>query len=356
MTVRVVGGKLVDTFGTLVADASMPFGLSPVPATGVPVGSTTSVGSRSALGNPWLWQGQWFDYDAGLVYMRARHYDPQTGHFLQRDPMQYEDSVNLYAAMGNNPVSYRDPAGNNIVSSGRARSLEYKGPFNNSVQDLGRKTKVSEVAALLRDSVQKAIDRRQAQRSRGNDFAPAKMHPDAARLMDRAETLVKRTSDQFESADDNSVRVFLSAKMSKDENGISGSKGVQKSAAGVSYVAVDELLSSVDRIRVLVHEITHSNLERISGFDTKTGVSFLTHELLAWRRHIAFDLMQNAGNPEKLAEESRLFLRDGNDFLIRFFEASEAYSTKMGLSNGAKFTDRQKDDAMRLLRLFEDEE
>jgi RHS repeat-associated protein len=111
MTVRVVGGKLVDTFGTLVADARMPFGLSPVPATGVPVGSTCSVGSRSAIGNPWLWQGQWFDYDAGLVYMRARHYDPQTGQFLQRDPMQYEDSVNLYAAMANNPVSYRDPTG-----------------------------------------------------------------------------------------------------------------------------------------------------------------------------------------------------------------------------------------------------
>jgi RHS repeat-associated protein len=118
MTVRVVGGKLVDTFGTLVADARMPFGLSPVPATGVPVGSTCSVGSRSAIGNPWLWQGQWFDDDAGLVYMRARHYDPQTGHFLQRDPMQYEDSVNLYAAMANNPVSYRDPTGNVITIRG----------------------------------------------------------------------------------------------------------------------------------------------------------------------------------------------------------------------------------------------
>jgi RHS repeat-associated protein len=67
--------------------------------------------SRSAIGNHWLWQGQWFDYEAGLVYMRARHYDPLTGHFLQRDPLQYEDSVNLYAAMANNPVSYRDPTG-----------------------------------------------------------------------------------------------------------------------------------------------------------------------------------------------------------------------------------------------------
>ena len=117
MTVRVVGDKLVDTFGTLVADARMPFGLSPVPATGVPVGSTCSVGSRSAIGNPWLWQGQWFDSDAGLVYMRARHYDPQTGHFLQRDPMQYEDSVNLYAAMANNPVSHRDPTGMNVANA-----------------------------------------------------------------------------------------------------------------------------------------------------------------------------------------------------------------------------------------------
>jgi hypothetical protein len=183
------------------------------------------------------------------------------------------------------------------------------------------------------------------------------MHPDAARLMDRAETLVRRTADQFESADDNSVRVFLSAKMSKDENGKSLAQGVEKSdAAGVSYVAVDELASSVERIRYLVHEITHSNLGRISGFGPNTTVSHLTHELLAWRRHIAFDLMQNAGNPEKLGEDSRLFLRDGNDFLIRLFEAKTVYREQMGLSEGAKFTDRQKDDAMRVLRLFEDEE
>jgi RHS repeat-associated protein len=82
-----------------------------------PIGGTVSIIPRSAIGNPFLWQGQWFDADAGLVYMRARHYDPITGQFLQRDPMQYEDSVNLYAGMGNNVVSYRDPTGTDLKAA-----------------------------------------------------------------------------------------------------------------------------------------------------------------------------------------------------------------------------------------------
>jgi RHS repeat-associated protein len=67
--------------------------------------------ARSAVGNPFLFQGQYFDYDAGLVYMRARFYDPFAGQYLQPDPLGYEDSVNLYAGLGNNPTSFRDPTG-----------------------------------------------------------------------------------------------------------------------------------------------------------------------------------------------------------------------------------------------------
>ncbi len=67
--------------------------------------------ARSAVGWPFLFQGQYFDYDAGLVYMRARFYDPGTGLFLQPDPNGYEDSVNLYAGLGHNPTSLRDPSG-----------------------------------------------------------------------------------------------------------------------------------------------------------------------------------------------------------------------------------------------------
>jgi RHS repeat-associated protein len=47
----------------------------------------------------------------GLVYARARWYDPGTGSFLTPDPMGYRDSSNLYAFAGGDPVNRRDPTG-----------------------------------------------------------------------------------------------------------------------------------------------------------------------------------------------------------------------------------------------------
>jgi RHS repeat-associated protein len=58
-----------------------------------------------------LFHGQFYDYDAGLYYLRARHYNPFTGLFLQRDPLSYADGPNQYAGFGNNPASFRDPDG-----------------------------------------------------------------------------------------------------------------------------------------------------------------------------------------------------------------------------------------------------
>jgi RHS repeat-associated protein len=47
----------------------------------------------------------------GLVYMRNRWYDPNTGRFTQQDPIGFAGGSNLYAYAGNNPVSYSDPLG-----------------------------------------------------------------------------------------------------------------------------------------------------------------------------------------------------------------------------------------------------
>ncbi len=47
----------------------------------------------------------------GLIYARARWYDPSTGTFLSPDPLGYKDSSNLYAFAGGDPVNGRDPTG-----------------------------------------------------------------------------------------------------------------------------------------------------------------------------------------------------------------------------------------------------
>jgi len=61
---------------------------------------------------------------SGLVPLRARHYDPATGRFLQSDPLGIEaDQPYAYAA--NNPLVYRDPSGLKAVANvpGRPWSL-----------------------------------------------------------------------------------------------------------------------------------------------------------------------------------------------------------------------------------------
>ena len=46
----------------------------------------------------------------GLLYMRARHYDPATGQFLQPDPLGLATD-HPYAYASGNPIAFRDPSG-----------------------------------------------------------------------------------------------------------------------------------------------------------------------------------------------------------------------------------------------------
>jgi RHS repeat-associated protein len=64
---------------------------------------------------PFGFTGQQQDGESGLVYLRARFYDPTTGRFLSKDPvrgsLRRPASQHGYAYASHNPLRYRDPRG-----------------------------------------------------------------------------------------------------------------------------------------------------------------------------------------------------------------------------------------------------
>ena len=47
----------------------------------------------------------------GLLYMRARYYNPMTRRFINADPIGFEGGLNWYAYAGGDPLGYVDPTG-----------------------------------------------------------------------------------------------------------------------------------------------------------------------------------------------------------------------------------------------------
>jgi RHS repeat-associated protein len=54
----------------------------------------------------------------GLIYYRARYYDPSIQRFTQRDPIGVAGGVNAYAYVNNSPANFTDPTGLECASAG----------------------------------------------------------------------------------------------------------------------------------------------------------------------------------------------------------------------------------------------
>ncbi|MFN8521629.1 MAG: RHS repeat-associated core domain-containing protein [Chloroflexota bacterium] len=117
---------------TLEVDVYHPDGLGSVRAQTDSSGAIVQTYQTDEFGNPTLsdgtrsqpfgFTGEQRDSATGLIYLRARMYDPMVGRFVQRDPVRgYRSNpltLNRFAYVLNNPCSRSDPSG--LDSSSRA--------------------------------------------------------------------------------------------------------------------------------------------------------------------------------------------------------------------------------------------
>jgi RHS repeat-associated protein len=68
---------------------------------------------EETIPNPFKYVGEYgvMDEGNGLFYMWARYYDPESGRFINKDPIGFWGGLNPYTYVGNNPVNWVDPLG-----------------------------------------------------------------------------------------------------------------------------------------------------------------------------------------------------------------------------------------------------
>ena len=72
-----------------------------------------------------MFTGRRLDDETGLYYYRARYYSPETGRFIQPDPIGYGDGFNMYAYCKNNPINWIDPWGLDALDFGDGQLTHY---------------------------------------------------------------------------------------------------------------------------------------------------------------------------------------------------------------------------------------
>jgi RHS repeat-associated protein len=63
------------------------------------------------IGNRIIYCGYMYDPETQLYYVRNRHYNPNLGRWVQRDPIGYHGGINLYEYVGSRPMFFCDPMG-----------------------------------------------------------------------------------------------------------------------------------------------------------------------------------------------------------------------------------------------------
>ncbi len=82
-------------------------------ASGMVSFTTTGSGGSTVHGpdNSIAWDGYVFNAETGQYLVRFRWYDPMLGRWIEKDPMEFIEGMNLYQVTSSHPVTHTDPLG-----------------------------------------------------------------------------------------------------------------------------------------------------------------------------------------------------------------------------------------------------
>jgi RHS repeat-associated protein len=80
-------------------------------------------GDGQQVENNMRFPGQYYDAETGLHYNWHRYYEPETGRYLQPDPIGLDGGLNPYNYVESNPLINIDPFGLELVSAEEGRKI-----------------------------------------------------------------------------------------------------------------------------------------------------------------------------------------------------------------------------------------
>jgi RHS repeat-associated protein len=135
-----------DGNGNVIGLADMSSGARSADYEYAAFGETMKIDGPASTANPFRFSTKYTDTETGHLYYGLRYYNPSTGRWPSRDPIEEQGGVNLYAMCGNDPLNHVDLLG--LWGAGDHEQMT-RGAWANANLPEGMRAYQNQMAAML---------------------------------------------------------------------------------------------------------------------------------------------------------------------------------------------------------------